>query len=134
MPRKNTLQRFKTITAGVMTGTNTLTSTVTKIEYMDNIAYQFSWTNSPVGTFEIQVSLDYDQDQNGNVINAGNWVSVPVSYLSSGSMTIALTIPTSVGSPIFVDLNQLSAPWIRARYTNASSTGVLTAYVAGKEV
>lgn len=108
--------------------TGNLTSSVTAIEFLDNIGYQFNFTGSPVGTFSIQVSMDYDQDNNGNVITAGSWVSIPVT-LSGTSYTL---IPTSLGSPIYIDLNQLSAPWIRAIYTFTSGSGTLNAFICGK--
>jgi hypothetical protein len=115
-----------------MTGTSTLTSAVTCIQHLDNLGMQFNWTGSPVGTFQVQVSADYAQDETGNVTNAGQWTAIPLNYLLTGTMTTATTIPTSVGSPVYLDLNQLSAPWIRAVYTNASSTGTLNAFITGK--
>ena len=123
--RKSNLKRFKTITSGDMSGN--LTSTVTAIEFMDNIGYQLNFTGSPVGNFQVQVSMDYDQDNNGNVINDGNWVAVT---LSSGSVNAA----TSLGSPIFIDLNQLSAPWIRVVYNHTSGSGTLNAFICGKMI
>ncbi len=117
-----------------MTGTAVITSAVTCIQWLDNIGIQLNWTSSPVGTFQVQVSADHAQDENGNVTVAGNWTPIVLNYLLSGSMTQSTTIPTSVGSPIYLDLNQLSAPWIRTVYTNASSTGTLSAFITGKVV
>lgn len=115
-----------------MTGTAVITSAVTCVQWLDNVGMQFNWTSSPTGTFQVQVSADYAQDETGNVTNAGNWTAVPLNYLLSGTMTTAITVPTSVGSPVYLDLNQLSAPWVRAVYTNASSTGTLNALITGK--
>jgi len=127
--RKSNLKRFKTITTGDMSQA-TLTSAVTAIEFLDNIGYQINFTGSPVGTFSVQISADYDQDQNGNVINAGQWITVPVQQ-NGTSYTL---IPTSLGSPMFLDLNQLSAPFIRLIYTKTSGTGTVNAFVCGKMV
>lgn len=121
--RKSNLKRFQIISAGDMSQSS-ITSAVTNIEFMDNIGIQLNWTGSPSGTFAIQVSLDYDQDNNGNVINAGNWVSV----------TLTPTPDTSVSPPIYIDMNQLSSPWIRVVYTKVSGTGTLNAFIAGKMV
>ena len=134
MARKDNLRQFQIITAGSMTGTSVITSPVTCIQWLDNVGIQLNWTNSPVGTFAVQVSADYAQDFNGSVTNAGNWTPILLSYLSSGALTQATSIPTSVGSPIYLDLNQLSAPWIRVVYTNSSSTGTLNAYITAKEI
>lgn len=133
MSRKSNLLKFQNIVAGDASLTS-VTSTITNIEHLDNIGLQFSWTGSPVGTFAVQVSVDHAQDTNGNVTVAGSWTAIPLSYLSSGSMTTATTIPTSVGSPIYVDLNQLSAPWIRVVYTKGSGTGTLTGYITAKTI
>lgn len=123
--RKSNLKRFNSIVAGSMS--TSLTSPVTNIEFLDNIGVQFNFTDSPVGNFQVQVSMDYDQDINQNVINAGNWVPVT---LSNGTVNAA----TSLGSPVYIDLNQLSAPWIRLVYVRTSGTGTLNAFVCGKMV
>jgi len=117
-----------------MTGTSTLTSSVTNIQFLDDVGYQFVWTGSPVGTIAVQVSADYAQDFSGNVTNSGNWTPITLSYLSGGSFVNSQSIPTSVGSPVYLDLALLSAPWIRAVYTNSSGTGTLTATITAKEV
>lgn len=135
MSRKNNLRQFNSISAGAMTGTSVLTSAVTDIQWLDDIGYQFTFTGSPVGTFQIQVSADYYQDNVGTAVeNPGNWVPLILTYWNGTAFVTGSTIPTSVGSPIYIDLALLSAPWIRAVYTNASSTGVLTATITGKAV
>lgn len=121
--RKSNLKKFSAITSGDMSLAS-ITSTVTNIEFLDNIAVQLTWSGSPVGTFQIQVSLDYNQDNNGNVLAAGNWVP----------LTLGTSLSTSVGSPIFVDMNQLSAPWIRIVYTRTSGSGTLNALISAKMV
>lgn len=126
MSRKSNLKRFKTISDGDMSSSSIISS-VSNIEFLDNIGVQLVWAGSPTGQFEVQVSMDYDQDNNGNVINAGNWVSVTLS----NSLTY---VSTAVGSPIYIDLNQLSAPWIRVKYTRASGSGTLQAYVCAKMI
>ncbi len=131
---KNQLLSFQSIAAGAMTGTSTLTSAVTDIRFLDDVGYQFVWTGFPVGSFSIQVSADYLQDINGNVQNAGNWVSLIMTYWNGAAFITTSSIPTSVGSPIYIDLALLSAPWIRAQYTNTSGTGVLTATITAKEI
>ena len=130
---KNVLKPFQTITAGSMAGN--LTSQVTTIQFLDNLGLQLDWTGSPVGSFQVQVSADYSQDIMGNVLNAGNWSPIILEYIpTGGTLTIATSIPTSVGSPIYVDLNQTSAPYIRVVYTSSSGTGTLNAYITAKEI
>lgn len=122
--RKNRLVKFKTISSGDMSQA-TVTSSVTNIQGLDNIGIQLNFTGSPVGTFSIQVSMDYAQDNYGNVTDAGNWVGLTLS-----------PNPAAEGSAnqIYIDLNQLSSPWIRVKYTKTSGTGTLNAFIAGKMV
>jgi hypothetical protein len=131
---KNQLLSFQSILNGVMAGTSTLTSAVTDIRFLDDVGYQFVWTGTPVGTFSIQVSADYFQDINGNVVNPGNWISLILTYWNGAVFVTSSSIPTTVGSPIYIDLALLSAPWIRAQYTNISGAGVLTATITAKEI
>jgi hypothetical protein len=125
MPRKNVLASFQAITSGSMTGTSTITGTVVNIQYMDNIGVQFVWTGTAVGTFYVDVSADHRQDANGNVTNTGTWI--PMSFSTT-------PVASGTASSIYLDINQVSSPWIRPRYVNASSTGTLNAWVTGKEV
>lgn len=131
--RKNNLLSFVTIAAGNMASAS-ITSAVTSIQFLDNIGYQFSWTGSPVGTFALQVSADYAQDSNGNVTNPGNWVPLTFTYWDGAAFVTAFSIPTSVGSPIYLDLALLSAPYIRAVYTRSSGSGTLTGTVTAKQI
>lgn len=129
--RKSNLGSFQVITGGDMS-TASLTSTVSSIEFLDDIGYQFNWTGSPVGNISIEVSADHKQDASGNVTVAGNWVPLTFSYWNGTSFTTATSIPTSVGSPVYIDLALLSAPWIRAKYTKTSGTGTLSAFITAK--
>jgi hypothetical protein len=136
MSRKNNLRKFDSIVAGSMSGTNTLTSSVTDVQWLDDIGYQFVWTGSPTGNISIEVSADYAPGGpvGSGPANAGNWTPLTLSYWNGASFTTSNSIPTSVGSPVYIDLTLLSAPWIRAKYTNVSGSGTLTATITAKEV
>lgn len=121
--RKSNLKQFQTLTNGDMAQA-TLTSQVTNINRLDNIGLQFNWTGSPVGNFAVQVSADYNQDEFGNVTNAGHWAPI----------TLSPSPATSAGSPIYIDLAGLSAPWIKVVYTKVSGTGTLQIYITGKMI
>lgn len=131
--RKNTLSAASIINAGNMSASS-ITSLVTDIRYMDDIGIQFSWTSSPVGTFAVQVSADYKQDELGNVLVAGNWIPVTITYWNGSAFVTGTTVSTSVGSPIYLDLALLSAPYIRSVYTKISGSGTLTGTICGKMV
>ncbi len=123
--RKSNLRVFKLLDASRMNVD--ITSPVTNIQFLDNIGVQlhFGASGSPVGTFEVQVSADYEQDNQGVVLNAGNWIAVTLD-----------PIPVAAGAAddIYIDLNQLSAPWIRVFYDKTSGDGLLTAHITGKMI
>ena len=125
MPRKNILTRYQLITNGDMSQAS-ITSPVVAIQYMDNIGIQLDFTGTPTGAFEIQGSADYQQDAEGNVQNPGFWI--PIGPLSSPATV------TGVDGQIFIDINQISAPWIRVVYNKTSGSGTLNAYITGKEI
>jgi hypothetical protein len=130
--RKANLKAWQAVSNAAMT--SNITSPVSNVEFLDNCAYEFIWTGSPTGTFSVQVSIDYNQDNNGNVTNSGNWSTVPVTYWNGTAFVTGLTVPTSVGSPVYIDLNQMSAPWIRAAYTFASGSGTLSIWTTAKMI
>lgn len=125
---KNVAGPYQIFSAASMSGTATITSSVSSIKYTDNISVQFNWTGIPTGTFAIQGSIDYSPGvpQGGGPANPGNWNSITLS-----------PVPTAAGSGSFtylLDLNELSFPWLRAQYTNSSASGALTGYLFAKSV
>jgi hypothetical protein len=128
--RKNNLKQFNTINAASMT--TSITSEITDIQFLDDIGIQFTWTGSPVGNFQILVSADYSQDYNGNVLNPGHWIPLTMTYWNGTAFVTSTSIPTSVGSPVYVDLALLSAPYIQAMYNFVSGSGTLTTTITAK--
>lgn len=114
------LRSYQLFNAQAVSSTNVYTSPTVNILNLDNIFLQFNISGTPVGAISIQVSSDHNEDSQGNVITAGNWIEV-VSLAATGSAII-------MGE----DLNQLGAPWLRVVYTNASSSGTLSSFVSGK--
>lgn len=121
--RKNRLVKYQNIVAQSMAGN--VTSAVTNIEGLDNVGIQLVWTVAPVGTFSVQVSADYAQDYLGNVTVAGNWVTVTLSPAITASGT---------ADTAYIDMSNLSAPWIRVVYTRTSGSGTLNGYITAKMV
>jgi hypothetical protein len=119
---KNVLQPVHIIDAGDMSGD--LVSDVVGIAFLDNISVQLVFTGNAVGDFGVEVSLNY-REQQGYVINPGDWVALPLS-----------PAPVAAGSAddITIDINQVSAPYIRVTYTRTSGTGTVEAYLSGKAV
>ena len=111
---------------------SSIASSITDIQWLDDVGLQFVWTGSPTGTFAIQVSADYNN--NNPSAPTGNWVPLTLTYWNGSSFVTATSIPTSAGSPIYVDLALLSAPFIRVVYTKGSGSGTLTATITAKMV
>lgn len=126
---KNELLKMPLFSAALgnqtMTGTNTLTSPVINLRFLDNLGVQLHFTGTPNGTFQVQVSGDHEQDPQGVVTVQGTFVPVTLS-----------PVPVAAGAPddIYIDLNQLSAPWVRVQYVNSSSVGVLSGFATAKSV
>lgn len=121
---KNALKVFQSITNASMAAD--VTSTVTSIQFLDNIGIQLNFTTSDaIGTFIVQISADHAQDAQGNVTNAGHWVDLVLD-----------PVPVAAGATdsIYIDINQTSSPFIRVLYDRTSGTGTLNAYIVAKAV
>jgi hypothetical protein len=127
---KNILKQYHSVINGDMSAV--ITSPITDISFLDNIGIQLDFSGSPSGSFAIQISADYSQDASGNVKNAGSWVPLVLTYFTGSAFTSATSVPTYVGSPIYLDLTQLSAPYIRVVYTPSGGSGALNVYVTAK--
>jgi hypothetical protein len=122
MPKKNVLERYQLLTNGAMA--SSITSNVTSIKYLDNVMIELISTGSPAGTYAIQISGDYQIDNNGNVLNPGNWVSLDLN-----------PVPTISGAGVvLIDANQLSGPYLRCTWTPTSGSGVLNIFITAKQV
>lgn len=102
-----------------------VTSPAFNIQNQDNAGIQIDFTGAPVGTFAFEVSMDYKEDNNGNILNAGHWITLPVSPAIAAA---------GAADQAYVDLNQLSAPYMRVVYNRTSGTGVLDIYASAKGV
>ena len=118
------LRKYTVFNAVAATGTNTYTSPVVEIENLDNVYLQLESSGTMSGTYTVQVSNDYNQDAEGNVLNTGQWVTLTLSPVP--------TVVSGSPSPIGIDMNQLGAPFLRVQYTNTSGTGTINGYVSGK--
>lgn len=125
MPSKQVSEVFQIFTANSMSGTATITSSVSSIKFRDSLALQFNWTGNPVGTFNLQGSLDYNPGlpQTDGTANAGTWNTVtlsPTATIGSGQSTY------------LINAFDLGFPFVRAQYTNTSSQGAVTGYIFSK--
>lgn len=112
----------KIIDNGAMTGTTAIVSTVLNMEGCDNIGLEAEWTGTPVGTFSVEASNQYDPATAPNVtFKAVTLASPPAN-------------PAGSASGWLLDLNQIPFKWVRLRYTNSSSTGTLNVWPFRKKI
>lgn len=97
-----------------------VTSAVTNIFMKDNVGIQVVWTGTLAGTFDAQISADYNP-----VTLIGTWTSITLS-----------PVPTASGSAsnAYIDITQISAPYIRVFFDYSSGSGNLTGTIVAKGV
>lgn len=123
---KQLIKNIPMLVAGVMTGTNVLTSNEVDVSGMEKVFINLSWTGTPNGTFVIQVPASYSA---ANPAVVASWATLPVFNTSGGALTAA-----GSASNHQVDINMVSFGRIRFQYTNSSSTGTLDAWITAKGV
>jgi hypothetical protein len=123
--RKNFLHKVQIVSAGDQSQA-TVTSTVLGIQGLDNIGIQVNiLTGTASGTFDVQVSADHNE-VNGNVITAGNWISLGSPYQA--------TVTSGSPANIYFDITQHSSQWMRLLWTKSSGTGTFDAFACGKMI
>lgn len=116
--KQYTLPSYQVITTQAVSGD--VTSSITEIKYKDNIIYQIVWTGTLVGTFYVLTSVDYN-----HVTGVGTWNIVPID---SGAVAAGSADSGTI------ELNQLSAPYVKLFFDYTSGSGNLTATVSGKVI
>lgn len=120
---KNQLRSKLLQSAVAVSSTTSYNSAAVDVQQLDNAAFQINGTSTATGSAKIQASIDYNQDSQGNVTNTGNWVTISTTAIDFGAT-----------ASYYIAVNQISAPFIRLQYTNATNSGTLTSYVCGKSL
>lgn len=102
---------------------STLHSSPINIRQLSFVGFDINWTGAPVGTFSVEVSNTYQQNPNGSVRVAGNWTALTLS---------APIAATGAADNAFIDIDAISASWIRLSYNSTSGTGNLNATLSSK--
>lgn len=105
--RKNVLFPFQLITSHSLAAD--FSSDATNIQFLDNVGIQLEWTSGGTGRFDIEVSLNHKEITPNGTTVAGTWEAL--------SLSPAATVNAEAGG-VYIDLNQLSAPWVRISYTS----------------
>lgn len=109
-----------------ISSTSIIISSVTQVQYSDNMIYQFKWTGNPSTTFFIQSSVDYNPGtpMSHGTVNAGTWDSIALNPVPT----------TASGTSYSVNIQFLAGPYIRAMAVTSSGSGTITAMTSGKTV
>lgn len=122
MGRKNVLtpvvlESAKSLSASFVTSPTT-------VLFQDNLSYQINITTSDaVGTFSIEASNNYQEQNSLDTADAGDWLTLTLD----GTPTLA-----STSDIIGISLNQFPYKAIRLRYTRTSGTGAAEILIAGR--
>ena len=111
----------KVIDAQTMTGTSVITGAITDVTGMHTVSYQHVWTGTPNGTFTFEASNNYDPARP----SSATWTLLTVA---------GITNPSGAAGDTIVTLTDLGVSHVRPKYTNASSTGVLSTWVMAKGI
>lgn len=107
-----------------------LTSQATVVSNLSMVSYEAVWTgSSPVGAVSVQGSNDYLLGAEGNILNAGTWTTLPLSYNGNSVMSIPVTGNSGNG---VIDIASTGLYALRFVYTATSGTGSLVVTIAAK--
>lgn len=100
--------------SGTMSGTNVIYSQILDVSRMDAAGIEITWTGTPTGTIEVDVSC---------------------SGINFYALTFSPTLTQPAGSAggYYINLADMGFRYLLLKYTNASGTGVLTAYGQEKD-
>lgn len=108
------LQPLQRITNGDMSGN--LNSDVVDGRYFDQIKWHLLWSGVPVGTFDIQESLNYSP-----VTKLGTWLNLGLGIADAAGSADTRSINMSDRAPAFY----------RLAYTFGSGSGTLNVFASG---
>ncbi len=132
MAVKNVSPPFQFFSSLAVAGTSVVsTSSASSILYKDNIGLQYAFTGTAQGQLDVQLSNDYNPGtpESAGGLNAGTWISL--------TQTSPNTLPATIGSgtsAVFINLQQISASYIRTQWTNSSGSGTITGTFAAKSL
>lgn len=109
-----------TKTSQAVSGTSVYRAAKTDLRSLPDASYQFIWTGTPTGTIIIQVSNLPEPPDTSDT----GWNTL--------TLAVAITQPAGSASGDYCDLAALPFRWVRCKYTNASGSGTLAAWVAAK--
>jgi len=110
----------------VMTGTATIKSQAFYMGKFSGCSFQPVWTGTPVGTFTVMISNDYNPAANGSQTtpqNPGTWSNLGASIPQE---------PAGSAGNTFIPIYASCGYWIQLWYVNTSGVGALGGTFVGK--
>lgn len=108
-------------TEGVaVSGTTTFYGTPITIQRLHDSSFHLTWAGTPTGVWTVWVS----NKASPGLSDDTDWVQL--------TLAVAINQPAGAAGKDFVDLAGLPSGFARMKYVNASGTGTVHAYPAGK--
>ena len=111
-----------TATSQAVSGTSAYRGKKTSLRFLPDASCHFLWTSTAAGTIIIQIS----NLPNPSDLDDTGWLTL--------TLDVAITQPAGSASGDYVDLAGLPFRWVRPKYTNASGSGTMAAWVVGKGI
>lgn len=90
-----------------------------------SIQANYSTSGTLAGTLQLECSLDFQKDGNGNILNAGTWIPIADSQKVISESDAPLSYVWNVRDPNY--------PWVRVTYAaDPSDTGLLNVFYYGR--
>ncbi len=109
---------YKLSGLGAVSSTTTYHSETFNMSNLDDVGLQIQFTGTPTGTLTIEVS-----------INNSTWDTIPTADINPSVVS-----PSGSAIDNVYSIKLSPFPYLRVSYTNASSTGTLSAWVSGKDL
>lgn len=130
MSSRTTFRPHSVITNGDMSAD--ITSQVTVLQSLTRVSYQAIWSggSTPIGTFAIEASNDYELNPDGTVKNSGTWKALPI-ILDDGTVALSAPITGNSGTGI-INADGIAEYAVRCFYDRTSGSGTLNVIVNAK--
>ncbi len=102
------------VEAGTAASTNTIYTNIIGLQQMDVVGIEVAWTGTPGGIISVLVSS-----------SGKNWPAL-------SGFNPAITQPTGSAGSTFIQLGPIGASAFYLKYTNATGSGTISAYIQNK--
>lgn len=113
-----------------VSATNTYTSNWMDISYANSVGFMATFTGTMTGTLTVEAS--YEATQPGDPGQALPVNFKAINYYENNSHTSVSSTAIAAAGVTVIELDTISATWIRIKYVNATNSGNLTVNAVAK--